>query len=263
MTIPHTTQKQQEILTLIPRFRFIARPHIQSLLKHKDEAQINRWLKELQINRYVKRIYDNKIVGKNRTAAIFSLDNNGVRYVKTQGIYDDIFIHKLYWDKKRSDGFIDHCLLIATIGLELERKTSDGVSYEYATGSDFSIPDSEFHFLKNSTLPVDLVFWKKENGKQTKYFLLTVFDETLPKYRLRKRIRDYKEFYYNNEWENNMDAPFPILFFIGETKERFIYAKRYAKTLFDDEIPKDLSFNFATDQDAKEIGVTGAIWEGI
>src|ERR1035437_9125469 len=142
MTQSNITNKQQEILALIPRFRFLDRTHIQSFLKHKDKQLINSWLKDLTNNGYLQRIYDDTIVGKNRRAAIFSLDNNGVGLVKALGIYDASFIHKLYWDKNRSDTFIEHSLFIATICCELEKKESATLHYEYATESDICCSDN-------------------------------------------------------------------------------------------------------------------------
>ncbi len=263
MTLPAITKKQEEIITFIPRFRFMDRTHIQSFLKHKDKRRINSWVKDLTEKEYIRRIYDNQIIGTNRIPAIFSLENNGVRFIKDQGIYNNSFIHRLYWDKDRSESFIERSLLVATIGCELEKKNSDILHYEYKTESDTCDPDNPFHFLKSSQIPLDLVFSKKEKGKRIKYFLLTLFDVTLPRYRIRKRIRDYKEFYFSNDWEDNMDAPFPILFFVFKTKERMIYAKRYTKTLFDDDKPRNLSFYFATTDDVRTDGVTGSIWEEV
>jgi len=256
------SQKQQEILTLLPRFRFLDRTHIQSFLKHKDEARINKWLKYLMQNQYVIRRYDNAIIGKNKRPAIFLLGNSGVRFINTCGIYDKNFIHKLYFDKKRSETFIEHCLMIATICCALTNQQSDITSYEYATESDISDPHNSFHFLKDSELAIDLIFSKKDQGKRKKWYFLMYFDQTLPRYRLRNRIRKFKEFYFSSEWENTTNQKFPTVLLLFETKERMIYAKRYTKQLFEDEeLPADLSFNFATAQDAKKDGVTGAIWE--
>jgi len=263
MTQPAITKKQEEIITLLPRFRFLDRTHIQSFFHHKDEARINTWLKDLITKQYLRRIYDNHIIGKNRRAAIFSLENNGVRFVKAQGIYDTAFIHKLYWDKDRSDTFIEHSLLIATMCSEFEKKNSDILHYEYVTESDVCCENNPFHFLKTNALPVDLVFSKKEKGRKIKHFLLTFFDATLPRYRLRKRIRDYREFYYSNDWENNTDTPFPTLLCVFQTKERMIYAKRYAKTLLEDDKPNDVSINVAMADDVRMDGITGGIWEEV
>ncbi len=261
MTQSNITKKQEEIITLIPRFRFMDRTHIQSLLHHKDEARINRWLTDLTKKGYVRRIYDNQIIGRNRRASIFSLENNGVKFVKTQGIYDISFLHRLYWDKDRSESFIDHCILVSSICCELEKTNSDILHYEYATESDFCGKKSPFQFLKSSEISIDLVFSKKEKGKKMRYFLLTLFDATLPRYRIRKRIRNYYDFYFSNEWENSMSTSFPTLLFIFQTKERMIYAKRYTKTMLEEDRPDDLSINFAVAQCVRVDGVTGEIWE--
>ena len=261
MTTQDITPKQQEIITLIPRFRFLNRNNIQSFLKHKDKKRINSWLKDLTEKEYLKRIYDNHIIGKNRKAAIFFLNNKGVRFIKALEIYDTSFIHKLYWDKNRSDTFITHSLFIATICCQLEKKESDTLYYEYATESDMCNENHPFHFLKSCLLPIDLRFSKEEKN-ETKHFLLTIFDETLPRYKLRKKIRDYQEFYLSNDWENNTNTPFPTLLFLFQTKERMIYAKRYVKTLFDDK-PDNLSINFAIAYDVKINGISGEIWEEV
>jgi hypothetical protein len=51
---------------------------------------------------------------------------------------------------------------------------------------------------------------------------------------------------------------------VFQTKERMIYAKRYIKTLFDDDSPDDLSINLAVASDVQtEGGVTGEIWEEV
>jgi len=261
MTRPTITKKQQEIVTLIPQFRFLDRTHIQSLLHHKDKQRINKWLKDLVAKNYLMRLYDESIIGTNRHAAIFYVGTNAIRYIRNLGIYDSSFLHKLYFEKKRSATFIQHCLLIATICCELERKTTESISYAYTTESDLTQTEEPFHFLKQSALSIDLVIHKKEKGKKRKYFLLTLIDATLPKYRLRHRIQQYREFYISNEWENNVDAPFPTVFIVCETKERMIYAKRYAKTL--EELPKDFSIHFATAKNVHAYGITGSIWEGI
>lgn len=256
------SQKQQEILTLLPRFRFLARTHIQSFLKHKDEARINKWLIYLIQNHYVIRRYDNAIIGRNKRPAIFFLGNNGVRFVNTFGIYDTNFIHKLYCDKKRSETFIEHCLMIATLCCALDKKQSDSIAYEYVTESDREDPHHPFHFLKELRLSVDLVVSKIEKGKRKRQYLLFYFDQTLPRYRLRNRIRKINELYFSSEWENTTGQKFPTVLLLFETKERMIYAKRYTKQLFEDEeMPADLSYNFAIAQDAKKEGITAAIWE--
>jgi hypothetical protein len=151
--------------------------------------------------------------------------------------------------------------MIATICCELEQKTIGAVSYSYTTKSDFADTNHKFHFLE--TITSDLTYSKKEAGRKTKYYLLELFDERFPKYRLRNRIRKYIDFYYSNGWENNTSLRFPTLLFVFETNERMYYAKRYARSLFEDGKPKGLSILFSTAIDARAHGVTGQIWEEV
>ncbi|HUD44445.1 MAG TPA: replication-relaxation family protein [Patescibacteria group bacterium] len=263
MTQTTITKKQQEILTLLPRFRFLNRLQIQSLLHHKDENRINIWLKDLVENHYIKRLYDNGIVGKNRIPAVFYLDTLGIRFVKGLGWYEKDTINKLYRDKNRTENFRNHCLTLATICTQLEQKADDILKYTYTTETDRKKSDNPYHFLTSSDITIDLCFSKQQKGRKMRYYILTLFDATLPKYRVRKRIRQLREFYFSNDWEDNMNASFPTLLLVCETKERMIYAKRFAKQIFAEDKPDDLSVNFATVGDIKQHGITGELWEEI
>lgn len=261
MELPKITTKQQQIPRLLYRFRFLDRTHIQHFLHHKDKQQVNRWLKDLTEKEYLLRIYDNTIIGKNRKPAVYSLGLNGIRFLKSTDVVDKTSLHKLYFEKDRSETFIEHCLLIATICCQLEKKKDDTLEYQYSAEADYSDTDNPFHFLKDSELPVDLCFSKKQKGKGLQFYLLTAFDSTLPKYRIRKRIRDYYDFYTSNEWENKMRAIFPTLLFVFQKKELIIYTKRYIKAMLEGNRTSDLRINFGLVHDLLVEGITGEIWE--
>lgn len=263
MTLPPITQKQQELLLYIPRFRFLDRTHIQKLLQHKDKHRINSWLKDLTEKQYITRLYDNKIIGKNRIPAVYYLYTNGVRYLRDVDRYEDTLVHKLYYEKDRSDTFISQSLLIASICCGLESKNSEVVKYEYLTETDFSQPDNPFHFLKVTNLPVDLYFSKKQKGGKKQHYLLSVFSQSLPRYRIRKRIRDYIDFYTNHIWEDYSNSPFPMILFVCETKAQLISTKRYTRALLRENDEVDIPIHFTTEEDVRKYGVTGEIWEKV
>jgi hypothetical protein len=95
--------------------------------------------------------------------------------------------------------------------------------------------------------------------------LLTVFETTLPRYSIRKTLRNYFVFYQSSEWENETRKTFPIILFICPTKSEHIYAKRYAKKLLQDyQNPTDLHVQFATASEVEKLGVTSSeIWEEV
>jgi len=259
MTLPNITPKQHTILTLLFQFRFLDRTHIQQLLNHKNKQQINRWLKDLTEKNYIHRSYDESIIGKNRIPAIYSLGINGIRFLSSLNVYDKKHLHTRYFEKSRSETFINHCLLIATMCCQLNMKTSKEASYVYATESDYAYAPFKTSFLKEANLAVDLCFSKTITGQKATWFILMLFDLTLPPYRIRKRLRDLHDFYLTNDWENHMQTPFPTLLCIFSTKQQLISFKRYAKTLL--EIDSHLAIHFALEAEAKTRGVTSEIWE--
>lgn len=253
------TKQQQKILILLTRFRVLDTKHIQAFLHHKQKQQINRWMTDLTKKQYVQREYDEGIVGRNRVAARYTIDLNGIRWVRAQGIYDTQSLRKLYYDGNRSESFINHCLLLATICCELEQKQNETVGYEYATQSDFSNPNHPFSFLIDSELSIDLVVTKKR-GRKIQLYLVTIIGTTFPRYRIRKRLRNLLNFSLDGTWEDNIATQFPSLLIICETKERLIYAKRYARSIIQEQ-EDEIAMHFATAQDVRRYGFTDEIWE--
>ena len=253
MIIPYITPKQQEIPKLIYKFRFLNRLQIQKLLNHKDKRRINAWLKDLVEKEYLEKVPKSNTFEERTKLTVYRIGINGIRFLKTQDDCDEKIIAKLYKDKNRSANFIDQCILLCDIYLDLENKTidKDGVAYEVTMYSDYVNIDSPFHFLTD--LNPSLIYKevkKHKKGTKSKYFLLEIFEATLPRHSIRKRIRVYLEFYYSNEWEDNMNKPFPMLRFICPTKADLIYAKRYTRKLLEEnQNPEDLHVQFATVDD--------------
>ncbi len=259
MTIPYITPKQQQIPKLIYKFRILNRLQIQKILNHKDKRRINSWLKDLIVKEYLEKVPKDNSFEQRTKLTIYRIGINGIRFLKTQ---DDCFpeiIKKLYKDKNRSDDFINQCILLADSYISLQNKT------EVIMGSDFVNVDSPFHFLTD--LNPNLVYKEVEKNKKgttEKYYLLEAFELTLPRYSIRKRIRTYLEFYYSNQWEDNIDKYFPTLKFICPTKTDLIYAKRITKKLLEEnQNPNDLYIQFVTMEEIKKSGVIKATWEKV
>jgi hypothetical protein len=263
MNLQPVTNKQKGLVILISRFRFLDSNHIQSFAQHKDKRRTNSWLQNLTDKQYLIRYYDNRIIGKNRIPAIYSLGARSIRLLKAQGIGNNAILHKLYFEKDRSETFIHRCLLLATICCKLDQKKNGQVSYDYTIFSDMENPDNLFNFLIHEGLSIDLCIKKDLHQKEAQYYLLNIFDESLPRYRVRKRIRAYKELFFSNSWENKIKAPFPTLLFISKTKAGMINMKRYTKKVFEEDYPEIPPIYFSTADIVKAEGITGDIWEGI
>lgn len=100
-------------------------------------------------------------------------------------------------------------------------------------------------------------------------YLLEIFDATLPRYRMKKRLTDYVKFFdeEDDDWENGTDGnPLPIILLVCPRTSDLIYAKRRTRGLmaeiweYEDEDRPHV--RFTTVDKLKEHGVTAEkIWE--
>jgi len=262
MTIPYITPKQQEIPKLIYKFRFLNRLQIQTLLNHNYHKRIIDWLNDLSEKGYLEKLPKDNTFEQKSKPTIYSIGINGIRFLGIQDDCSEEIIKKLYKDKNRSDDFINQCMLLADIYLSLTKKdvNNNKTIYEITTNSDLVNSNSYFYFLKE--LSPDLIYkeTKKVKSRSSHTFnLLTIFEETLPRYSVRKILRNYFIFYQSSEWENETGKTFPIVLFICPTKSDLIYAKRYTKKLLQDyQNPTDLHIQFTIADEIKKFGVTSS-----
>lgn len=238
--LPIITKKQEEILTLVYRFRFINRKQLQRYLQHKDARRINEWLRDLVKKKYLGRIWTNKIL-ENTKPAIYYLNNNGiiwVRYEKgmeyghEEGL-DIKYLKKFYEDKHASETFISHCVNAFEFYLQLKeyeriankdfveerkkRKDYDEeldkkIDYHVETKTEMWIqkqlhlyPNEDFNELK-LYIP-DLYFEKMKypggGGKmESSTYFLELFDPQMPRYAIKYRIKKYIQFKEEGKWKH-------------------------------------------------------------
>ncbi len=263
------TPKQELILQYLYQYKFLNRIQIQALLNHKYHKRINDWLKDLTQKEYINRIYSNKF-GENTKPAIYYLALNGIRLLKTYEGYPLEILRTFYRLKDRSNDFIEKSMLLAEIVLNLKARAKQSqteetvYNYLIATAVNLADPDYRFNFL--TEWKVDLVVKvqkKKKTSKRTisNFFLFAVIAPTLPKYSIRKRIKNFIELYNGYEWDN-VEKTFPTIMIICPNLSTLIYAKRMTRALWKDEDePKDLHIQFATIEKVKEYGVTDNVWE--
>ncbi len=264
MTIPYITSKQQEIPKLIYKFRVLNRIQIQKLLNHNYHKRIIDWLNDLVEKEYLEKLPKDNTFEQRTKPTVYRIGINGIRFLGIQDDCSEEIIKNLYKDKNRSDDFIDQCIFLCDIYLSLIKinVNNDKTIYEITMNSDLVNSNSYFHFLKE--LSPDLVYIETKSRSNHTYNLLTVFETTLPRYSIRKILRNYFVFYQSSEWENMTGKTFPILKFICPTKSDLIYAKRYTKKLLEDyQSPTNLHIKFLTVDEVKKFGITGEIGEEV
>jgi len=249
---------------------------------HSDKRRIGAWLKDLREKQYIEWIYDPKDFAEKTKPAIYYIGINGVRWLKTLENEDGTEyrylpdeVRKRYRESTRSRTYIDRCLLLADCCIEFETQTSNSnnsLTFTYQTEADYLDPDSRYHFLLESELIHPHLCCMSRNagdkGTTTKQYLIEVFDATLPRYRLSKRLKQCVQFLEeeDEEWKAEMKTnSLPIFLFVCPRTTDVIYAKRRARSLladiWDDDERGDIFLRFATVDALKSKGCTAQIWE--
>lgn len=264
MTLPNLTTKQQEIIRLLYRHRFLDRTHIQALLHHKDKRRIISWLKDLREKQYIAWMYDGNDFALKTKPAVYYLGLNGIRFLRGLNEYPPEELRKRYKETSRQQPFIDRCLLLADCCITLKAKSAGDIQYSYVLEADYTDPNNEYYFLDE--LKPQLCFMKQD-GKTTANYLIEIFDTTTPRYMVKKRLNDYVNFLDNGDWERETgDEEPPIVLFACPTVAELAYCKRRTRKVLEDKGLRDderMRIRFATVEKVKTLGVTGMIWEEI
>lgn len=233
MLLPITT-KQKEILLLLYRFRFLNRIQIQTLLNHKDSRRINEWLRDLTNKNYTGRIYEKKL-GIN-DSAIYFISRNGIKFLKSLEECDGELIQKLYQEKRRSKVFVNLCILIADLYLNLNKQNLQG--FKFYTQSDFASKGKIRELLPSFA-------YVKEINENLMQYPCEIFKIGMPRFAVRARIVKYLEFFKPNEHSN----VYIIFICPNEIIQKFV--KRFTEKLMDEDDREDIKFEVITYEEAK------------
>ncbi len=249
MLLPYITKKQQEIILLLYKFRFLTRPQIQTLLHHKSVRRVNEWLPDLVKKKYLGRILDTE--GKiHNTPAIYYIAENGIRFLKTQPTCEKRYMNRFYDEDEKTEGFINQCLLIGDIYLTLLRKYKDNPSFAFYTRSDYS-----YDGLIKEIFPY-FVFRRDEGDP---YYVGEIFQQTAPRRNaLQPRIKEYVHFFTQEKWLQHEPLP-KLLFICPKGKKREIIQKDTLQIL-QEEDKLDFLIYTASQEQVKEFGISGDIW---
>ncbi len=271
MNLPKITTKQESILKLLYTYRYLDRKQIQLAMNHSDKRRIISWLKDLREKHYIEWIYSMDFAEKTKPA-IYYLGLNGVRYLKTLEYEDDTPIYppeeirKRYKDNNRSRTFIDRSLLVASCCLSLNEANKTATSkagYTWISEAKYIDSNHDYHFLaEHEILRPNLCVTKKNGrGEVTANYLLEIFDASLPRYRMRYRLKHYVTYLDDQEWE--ADDVQPIVLLVCPNSTELIYAKRATKKLIDDTYAEDgeIRIRFTTTKTLQQHGISAKIWE--
>ena len=257
--LSYITNQQQALIRLIYRYRFLERNQLQAFMHHKDKRRISAWLKDLRQKQYIEWLYDPDDPIEKTKPAVYYMGLNEIRFLRALNEYPPEELRKRYKEPTRQQPFIDRCLLLADCCLNLEANSKGNKHYSYMTESDYVNPESDYNFL--SELKPHLCFEKKANNQTTNY-LLEIYDSSLPRYRVKKRLKDYVDYLNSGDWEYEMGIELPIIMLVCPSLADLIYTKRRIRALLDEGQDDDsLHIWVATREQVKRQGVTAMIWE--
>ncbi len=250
--------RQEEILIYLYRFRFLNRTQIQKLLCHKHFNRIIVWLNQLNTYGYIRKYYNPKTV---TIAAIYSLDSMGRKYLleksKEEGsrIQPEL-LNRIWREHTLSEQFRIHCLFLADIYLSL----SDLVTQNKAVLYFFTKTDLHGHDYLPDPRP-DAYFAIKEAKRKTKRYFLDIFDPLPPRMILRRRVKQYVDYFDENDWQEATNHPFPQIILISPDERTKRYLNRYIKTKM--EYTSDIEFYLSTWEPIRTKGMKKEVFEKV
>lgn len=226
MTLPSITEKQKEILFLLYRFRFLNRIQIQKLLHHKNPKNINVWLKDLTEKEYTGRIYENTREGMIIPARYY-IKKNGIKFLRKQQNIEKSYLPKLHQEDRRSNAFIQKCLLIGEIYLGLVEKWGSSAGFKFYTQSDFP-RDGVIRELSPSFAYI------KEINNEIEHHACEILDEGMDNRKIEGRIKKYIAFFSEDEESGNN------IIFICPSDRIQRYVSRFTKRYMEEEEIEDM-----------------------
>jgi hypothetical protein len=148
--------------------------------------------------------------------------------------------------------------------ITLKAKSNGDLNYSWVLPADYAEPNSKYGFLDE--LKPHLCFIK-QNDEQATGYLLEVLDPHMPRYAVRKRVKDYVEYLRSDDWQGEAEYSEPPTILIAcPTVADLIYTKRRAKKEFEDyEVDENERsyIRFVTVEKVKQLGLTARIWEEV
>ncbi|MEI6040145.1 MAG: replication-relaxation family protein [Candidatus Berkelbacteria bacterium] len=222
--------KQTEILTLLYRFRFLNRNQIQILLTHKYHSRILNWLNELTDLKLIIKSYDKSFT---TDPAVYQLDKSARKYLKDNSKLNIKPLNRLWRETKYSPQLEKHCLFLVDI---------------YFSLIEFTVKlKSELHFHAKTDLygmanlidPKPDAYFAIENKETIKRYFLDILDD-LPPMVLRRRVKQYFEYFDSDQWQDNTDKPFPDIILVCPNRR----IKSHLFYYIQNKISDDFEINF-------------------
>jgi hypothetical protein len=235
---------QIELLKLLYKFRFTTAPLLAEH-KQKNLVTITQSMKTLLDKKYIARNYSPayKLAGR---GAEYYLSNEGIRYLRQYYKLSESVLHAMYKNKTIGQPFIQKCLLIYQVYIQLQKQYPDTFTIlsrsELAEAEGFPEP-----------LP-DLYFYNDQSD-----YMLDIFTDNLF-YLVKKRIDQLIKHFEGDDWS---EPAYPTLLLVFPDSRIETKAQAYIEKIKDDNYIEDGELSIlTTTQKALHTGSEKAIWTG-
>lgn len=230
-------QRQTDILVLLYRYRFLNRQNIQQLLNHKSHSKVSVWLSDLVSSKLLRKYQ----TGKTATA-FYSLGNEGRKWlIKNKLVKRPKLLDRIWQEAGYSSTFREKCAFLADIYLELSDRL--GGALRFWTKTDLSgiehviVPGPDAYFVVDGQSEADRFFVEIPSTPRTK--------------NLTDQIERYAEYFFSNDWQDNVSKEFPTVIILCSNISAVKTARRYVQRNYADE--SDLHFIVSSDRTLEKI----------
>lgn len=238
------TEKQQNIISLIYRFRFLNRDQIQHMLNHSDDARVNKWLTELIEQGYCGREYT-KHDGVNRSPAIYYLLRKGVLTIQQ----DNSYIAKLRNESAVSMKTKEHSLKAAQFYLLLQEYADEHSHIlTYRTKADIANTPM-YGIIKPDA------YFSYQTAKGKKEVCVEIDMETESKGRIQAKLNTYFDYYYQGKKDI-----FPSIALVCITDTRQQQLVKQTEEILETYHFIPVTFKITTCKSIEQQGILGKIW---
>jgi hypothetical protein len=240
--------EQLEVLELLHKFRFGTNDLFAQYFGKKDRSFVFKRLAILLEQGLIGKRFESNYRLQGKPAAYY-LTPNGARQLQ-EVRETQINIKSIYKDKTVSEDFVAHCLQVLSIFNQLRCTYCDAINFY--TKVDLNVEAYDY-FPK--PLP-DAFLSLKEQGQAQRYFL-DIFDVSTPLFVLKKRIKQYLDYYESGAWDDT-GSEFPVILLVCQSdKQEKQLQKVISKVLDDEDEPVVATTTYVR---LKELAKEVAIW---
>lgn len=244
--------EQVSVLQWLYTYRFSTSKQLANYLDKASQQTIQNKLKILEQQGYISKRYEPsyKLAGR---AAEYFLTPKGARQLPANSV-NEWALKSLYKNKTLSQDFVQHCLNLADLALQLQAIYGDKL--RLFTRSDMAA----FDYFPSWT--PDLFLNVKAGNNRRRYFL-DLWDDTQPFFVSVRKARNYITYAEEGDWPNDEHALPAVLAICQDTNMRKKLTRQIERALDEKNITDEVMFATATREQLDTATKATELWQKV